>query len=149
MIRAGIVLFSADGIAVIERVRDGLTYYVLPGGQVDPGETVAEAARRETLEELGLHVRILGTVAVVNFRDSNQHYFLAEALGGEFGTGDGPEMDSPVDSEAGSYRAMWLPPARYGELKPKPIGAALAAVPDPEALANEWLDTPMVFDEPG
>jgi len=147
MIRAGVVLFSADGIAVIERVRDGMTYYVLPGGQVEPGETPAEAARREAFEELGVHVRIRGAVAVVNFRDSNQHYFLAEAIGGEFGTGDGPEMRSTVDSEAGSYRAMWLPPHRYGELKPKPIGAALAAVPDPEALATDWLTAPLGVDE--
>ncbi|GAB3951402.1 NUDIX domain-containing protein [Kribbella albertanoniae] len=152
MIRAGVLLFGADGIAVIERIRDGLTYYVLPGGQVDPGETLAEAARRETYEELGLHVRIHGAVAVVNFRDSTQHYFLAEAIGGEFGTGNGPEMDSPADSEAGSYRALWLPPHRYGELKPKPIGAALAAVPDPavsaaEALVTEWLQAPPGFDE--
>ncbi|WP_344154866.1 NUDIX domain-containing protein [Kribbella yunnanensis] len=147
MIRAGVVLFSPEGIAVIERVRDGLTYYVLPGGQVDPGETLAEAARRETYEELGLHVRIHGAVAVVNFRDTTQHYFLAETIAGDFGTGDGPEMDSPADSERGSYRAMWLPPHRYGELKPKPIGATLAAVPDPEALVTEWLTAPPAFDE--
>jgi len=148
VIRAGVLLFAPEGIAVIERVRDGLTYYVLPGGQVDPGETPAEAARRETYEELGLHVRIHGEVAVVNFRDSNQHYFFADVIGGEFGTGDGPEMDSPADSEAGSYRAMWLPAHRYGELRPKPIGAALAAVPDPEALVTGWLDSPVVFEEP-
>lgn len=147
MIRAGVLLFSADGIAVIERVRDGLTYYVLPGGQVEPGESLAEAARREAFEELGVHVRIRGAVAVVNFRDSNQHYFLAQAIGGEFGAGDGPEMHSAVDSEAGSYRAMWLPPHRYGELKPKPIGAALAAAPDPEALVADWLTAPVAVDE--
>ncbi|WP_405060726.1 NUDIX domain-containing protein [Kribbella sp. NBC_01505] len=149
MMRGGVLLFSADGIAVIERVRAGTTYYTLPGGQLEAGESTAEAARRESVEELGVQVKIHGLVAVVHFGHQTQHYFLAEAIGGQFGTGDGPEMDSPVDSEAGSYRAMWLPPARYGELKPKPIGAALAAVPDPAALANEWLDTPAVFDEAG
>ncbi len=92
-------------------------------------------------------MRIRGAVAVVNFRDSNQHYFRAEAIGGEFGTGDGPEMRSPVDSEAGSYRAIWLPPHRYGELKPKSIAAALTAVPDAEALMADWLSAPLAVDE--
>ncbi|MET7283145.1 NUDIX domain-containing protein [Kribbella sp. NPDC005582] len=145
--RGGVLLFSPDGIAVIERVRAGTTYYTLPGGQLEDGETTAEAARREAVEELGVQVKIHGLVAVVNFNQQTQHYFLAEAIGGELGTGDGPEMRSPVDSEAGSYRAMWLPPHRYGELKPKPIGAALAAVPDPEALATDWLTAPLGVDE--
>src|SRR6266566_6506602 len=102
--RAGIVLLSRDGVAAIERVRDGATYHVLPGGQVEEGESPAEAARREAYEELGVLVKIRGLVAVVHFGDSTQHYFLAEAIGGEFGTGAGLEMGSPAESERGSYR---------------------------------------------
>jgi 8-oxo-dGTP pyrophosphatase MutT (NUDIX family) len=68
VIRAGVVLRSAAGVAAIERVRDGMTYHVLPGGQVDPGETPAEAARREAHEELGLIVSVGGLVAMVHDR---------------------------------------------------------------------------------
>jgi 8-oxo-dGTP diphosphatase len=149
MIRAGIVLLSGQGVAAIERVRDGLTYHVLPGGQVEPGESPPEAARREAHEELGVLVKIRGAVAVVHFGDSTQHYFLAELIGGEFGTGDGPEMASPPESERGSYRAVWLPVRDLvvRRLKPKPIAAALAAAPDPDWLMDGWLETPAVFDE--
>jgi hypothetical protein len=94
VIRAGVVLRSAAGVAAIERVRDGMTYHVLPGGQVDPGETPAEAARREAHEELGLIVSVGGLLALVHFDGSVQHYFQAEVLGGEFGTGTGKEMSS-------------------------------------------------------
>mgnify|MGYP006993619984 CR=1 FL=1 len=36
---------------------------------------------------LGLLVKIRAAVAVVHFGDSTQHYFVADVIGGEFGTG--------------------------------------------------------------
>lgn len=149
MIRAGIVLLSRHGVAAIERVRDGRTYHVLPGGQVEDGESLPEAARRETHEELGVLVKIRGLVAVVNFGTSTQHYFLAESIGGEFGAGDGPEMGSSAESEAGSYRAVWLPVGDLlaHELKPKPVASMLDNAPDPAWLLDGWLESPVVFDE--
>ena len=146
--RAGIVLLSRDGLAAIERVRDGRTYHVLPGGQVEDGESPAEAARREAHEELGLLVKIRGFVAVVHFGDSTQQYFLADAIGGEFSTGAGPEMAS-ADPERGTYRAVWLPVRDLvvRDLRPKPVAAALCAAPDPEWLMDGWLQTPVVIEE--
>ena len=146
--RAGIVLLSRNGVAAIERVRDGRTYHVLPGGRIEDGESPAEAARREAHEELGVLVKIRGLVGVVHFGDSTQHYFLAEAIGGEFGTGEGPEMSS-ADPERGSYRAVWLPVQDLAvrDLRPGPIAAALCAAPDPQWLTSGWLETPVVFEE--
>lgn len=149
MIRAGVVLLTGEGIAAIERIRDGRTYHVLPGGQVEDGESPAEAARREAHEELGLLVKIRAAVAVVHFGDSTQHYFVADLIGGEFGTGDGPELASPADSERGSYRAVWLPMTELAErdLRPRPIAAALQGAPDPWWLLEGWMVTPVVIDE--
>ena len=36
----------------------GVTFWVMPGGGLDPGESFEEAARRETFEETGLTVEI-------------------------------------------------------------------------------------------
>ncbi len=89
MMRAGIVLLTREGVAAIERVRDRMTYHTLPGGQIEDGESPAEAARREAFEELGLLVKIRGLVAVVHFGLRTQHYFLAESDRGGRGAGSG------------------------------------------------------------
>ncbi|GAB3995643.1 hypothetical protein GCM10029992_13460 [Glycomyces albus] len=46
-----VLLFFSSGF-----VAPGVEYYVTVGGGVDPGETLAEAAARELLEETGLRV---------------------------------------------------------------------------------------------
>lgn len=147
--RAGVVLLTPEGLAAIERVRDGQTYHVLPGGQVEDGESPAEAARREVYEELGLLVKIRDAIAVVHFGDSTQHYFTADVIGGEFGTGDGPEFAGAADSERGSYRPVWLALAELTarDLRPRPIAAALQGAPDPWWLLDGWCITPVVVDE--
>lgn len=109
MARAGAVLVENGKVALIERLRSGRTYYVFPGGKVEDGEWPAEAATREVLEELGLVIEIQRLLAEVDYNHRLQYYFLAERLGGEFGTGQGEEMDSSPDSVMGSYKPVWMP----------------------------------------
>ncbi|MCC6569407.1 MAG: NUDIX domain-containing protein, partial [Anaerolineales bacterium] len=54
--RAGVVLIENNKIALIERHRAGLEYFVFPGGGVDEGESPEQAAVREAMEELGVEV---------------------------------------------------------------------------------------------
>jgi 8-oxo-dGTP diphosphatase len=108
--RAGILLLQEDKIALIERYRGGLHYFTFPGGHVDEGETPEQAAIRETQEELGLQVTLKQLVAKVGWQGKWQYYYLAEAVGGTFGTGNGQEMVKPPP-ERGTYRPMWMPVA--------------------------------------
>ncbi|PWB72723.1 MAG: DNA mismatch repair protein MutT [Anaerolineales bacterium] len=110
-IRAGVVLIEDDRVALIERHRAGLDYYVFPGGGVDEGETQEQAAIREALEELGVEVAIRQKVAVIHFGQSTQVYFLVERVGGEFGTGAGEEFtdSDPEDPQEGIYIPIWMP----------------------------------------
>ena len=111
-IRAGIVLIKDDKVALIERYRAGLHYYVFPGGGVDEGESPEGAAVREAMEELGIEVTIKQKIAEVQLGPkSRQVYFLVEQMCGEFGTGIGEEFtdSDPDDPEEGVYVPIWMP----------------------------------------
>jgi len=110
--RAGIVLIEDNKVALIERHRAGLHYFVFPGGGVDEGESPEQAAIRETMEELGLEVAIKHKVAEVHLgQKSRQVYFLVEQTGGKFGTGVGDEFtdSDPNNPEEGNYFPVWMP----------------------------------------
>ncbi len=110
-IRAGIVLIQDDKVALIERHRAGLDYFVFPGGGAEGGETPEQAAIREAMEELGVEVAIKQKVSEIQFgQKSRQVYFLAEQTGGEFGTGVGEEYtdSDPNDPDEGIYVPIWM-----------------------------------------
>lgn len=109
--RAGIVLIEDNKVALIERHRAGLDYFVFPGGGVDEGESPEQAAVREAMEELGVEVVIRQKVAEIQIETSRQIYFLVERVAGEFGTGRGEEFtdSDPSDPSEGIYVPIWMP----------------------------------------
>ncbi|MEM7275115.1 MAG: NUDIX domain-containing protein [Actinomycetota bacterium] len=132
--RAGVIAVREGSVALIERHRGGRQYWVVPGGGIEPGETIPEAAAREGREELGVPVTV-GALLVelsapyLNGTPGHHYYFEATVASTEIRI-DGPELDNPQSS--GTYRAVWVrledvpsldvrPPeiaeliARYGE----------------------------------
>ena len=110
--RAGIILIEDDKVALIERHRAGLDYFVFPGGGVDEGETPEQGAIREAMEELGVQVAIRKKVAEIHFGRTSRHiYFLVERVSGEFGSGTGEEFtdSDPDHPEEGIYIPIWMP----------------------------------------
>ncbi|MGR7002999.1 NUDIX hydrolase [Yinghuangia aomiensis] len=56
-IRVAAAVFDGDDVALVRRVKPtGASHYSLPGGNVEPGEDLADALRRELDEELGLRL---------------------------------------------------------------------------------------------
>ena len=57
--RAAILVIREGKIAVVRRVHaTGKTYYLFPGGHVEPGESLEQAAVREAREELGSYTPV-------------------------------------------------------------------------------------------
>jgi ADP-ribose pyrophosphatase YjhB (NUDIX family) len=72
------VLFSPTKETILLTRRTDNGRWCLPGGRVDPGESVAEACLREVLEETGLQAQIIRLIGV--YSDPN---YLIEYADGE------------------------------------------------------------------
>jgi mutator protein MutT len=145
-IRSARAIVVQDGaVLLIERHRAGKHYFVFPGGKLESGETDEAALVREVQEETGLMVRPTRHVAEVTFPDRVQTFWLSTVVGGEFGTGTGPEMTGGIPAERGTYRPVWLPLTQLAEttIYPVRIAATLATVG-----TGGWPRDVARFDDP-
>ncbi len=71
-------------------------YWVLPGGRLEPGETIPRCAEREVSEETGLDGRFAGVLYVSEFLREGRHTVDVTALveaEGEAVLGSDPEVE--------------------------------------------------------
>ena len=101
---------STGRVALLERRRGSETYWVVPGGGIEAGETPEEAAVREVLEELGLTVALERAV----LRREDQVFFLAYVDGEPALVLGGPE--SLRVSAENQYLPQWVTLREAAEL---------------------------------
>jgi len=140
-IRVAVLLRRGEEVLLVKHRKFGATYWLLPGGGLEYGETIEACARREIREETALEVRI-GDLFFVSESippDGHRHvvnlYFEGEIVAGELKVGEEEVL-------AG---AEFMPVSRLSQLDLRPpIQRELLDYlqnPDPSrrvSLGNRW-----------
>jgi 8-oxo-dGTP pyrophosphatase MutT (NUDIX family) len=102
-----------DGrLLLVEEAIDGRAVLNQPAGHLEPGESLAAAAVRETLEESGWTVRLIAFIGTYQWTAPDGTPFLRFAYAAE------PISHDPARPlDTGILRALWLDPA---ELQAEP-----------------------------
>lgn len=112
--RAQVVLLRGDRILLARHVCHDREYWVLPGGAVEEGETIEQAAIRETREETGLEIRIERLLYVEQPGEgrgipvrSPRYTYLATIVGGTLEFREDGAHDDPARGRLAG--AEWKP----------------------------------------
>jgi 8-oxo-dGTP diphosphatase len=128
-VTARLILIEDGRVLLARHVHpDGRDFWCFPGGSVERGEGVAEAARREAREELGLEVELQGVAHVQELSARGpvlDVFFLVRRVGGKAALGADPEHEGgdPVLRDI-----AWVPVAEVPSwnVLPEDLAAAIA-----------------------
>jgi len=105
VVGVGAIVFDAEGrVLLVERGKPpGVGLWSVPGGKLEPRETLAQAVAREVREETGLIVEV-GTLACVLERMADDYHFVildyfARVIGGKLAAASDARGARFVDPE--------------------------------------------------
>jgi 8-oxo-dGTP diphosphatase len=140
-IRVGAVV-ARDGALLLVRHQkpDRDPYWVLPGGRLEPGETIPECAEREILEETGLSASFCGVLYVSEFLREGRHTVditvrMAPEGDEEAVLGSDPELAPGSEPTLRELRWVKADELREIELLPASIKARLL-----DDAADRWRE---------
>jgi ADP-ribose pyrophosphatase YjhB (NUDIX family) len=151
-VRVSLLLLNEGRVFLLKSVVQGEEMWLLPGGAVEWGESLADTARREGREELDVDVEVGDLVAVVDMTSPDGEYHAVEVvLRAESQQPPVAQKEEPNEGEiiegeysiagrwfdAGELSVVNAFPARLiREFLPEYIG--LGGNSRPIYLANDW-----------
>jgi len=141
-IRVAVCILDGDRILLVQHLKNGRRYWLLPGGGVEVGETLAETALRELREETGYDV-VVGRLLLVceSLEPRGRHLvnlvFAGEIRGGSLRAGlDGRLVDAAWEPVDGLATLEMYPPIGAEVLRCCREGLA----GEVRVLGNVWRD---------
>ena len=132
-IRVGAVVARDGALLLVRHQKPGRgPYWVLPGGRLEPGETIPECAEREISEETGLLARFSGVLYLSEFLREGRHTVdvtvrMTPEGDQQAELGSDPEVASGSEPTLRELRWVEAGELREIELLPAPIKARLLA----------------------
>lgn len=121
---ASVFITNDDGqLLLVKNVKGDSSYWSLPGGAVEAGETLEQAAIREAKEETGYNITLTGLSSLreMIYSERGQHAlivtFFAKIVDGEMNYNEDPDHDIVEVRWADMETAKELMPAFVEKLK--------------------------------
>lgn len=125
--------------------RDDFECWILPSGGVDEGESVAQAAIRETKEETGLDVELTGLVGVYSriglWPENHAVLFTAKAIGGSIQPQPGETIDVRFFPFDAIPKDLFLGHLKRIEDAVKGVGGGVAVMQKFNSASNQHIET--------
>ena len=124
-IRVGAVVEREGALLLVRHQKpDRDPYWVLPGGRLEPEETIPECAEREVAEETGLSARFSGVLYVSEFLREGRHTVDVIArmeAEGDARLGSDPEVAPGSEPTLRELRWVGAEELEEIELLPRPL----------------------------
>lgn len=119
------IIIKNKELLLIHRIKEDDDYFVFPGGKLEGTDASLEfGLKRECKEELGVDINIedLFYEEMFDFPTGKQKqlFYFCDIVGGELGTGEGPEFTRDPLSY-GTYKLQWIPISDIANKNIKPF----------------------------
>lgn len=141
-VRVAVCIVAGERILLVQHLKEGRRYWLLPGGGVEVGETMVDAAVRELREETGYDVEVGRLLLVCEAVEPRGRHlvnlvFTGEIRGGSLRPGHDHRLVDARWEPLGDLAVLEMYPPLGAELLESIREGPAAAV---RVLGNVWRD---------